>query len=343
MFREWMANPKAAPTQTRGLFNRILQFFRRLFSGFKSASYDDVFKRIQSGEVGGRVRSFDTSRKDNDLMSMSPYDPKTSDMQWVTEGEPPRGVSSVNITGGSPFRISQRRPTTKKTVGRSLTENLLVDTASMKQNMKQYIHNVNVLTTYPDFPVIADETPDETLVRFKQHVVDNLLWLHDQMDPTIRRRAKRWYDGARRITDRLSAQYNLPDTSVAAALAGLSPQKDWFQNVSLGERVLKVVMTQKDFAFNDDMMKTALGRPALAKYRPVLEEMSGKTFAELDDHFTDLLSRKHNMILAGEVTKEEMQDLIESGKKFAKSMFVRVWDETYAGRDYNIKIGRAHV
>jgi len=61
MFREWAKNPTAAPVQARGLLNRILQFFKRLFSGFKSAQSHEIFRQIESGEVGARQRDYSES------------------------------------------------------------------------------------------------------------------------------------------------------------------------------------------------------------------------------------------------------------------------------------------
>lgn len=53
MYRDWVKNQKA-PQQTRGLFNRITEFFRRIFRVLKSSRYEGVFKAIESGEVGAR-------------------------------------------------------------------------------------------------------------------------------------------------------------------------------------------------------------------------------------------------------------------------------------------------
>ena len=67
-----------------------------------------------------------------------------------------------------------------------------------------------------------------------------MLWLHDQVPAESRERSKVWYVGARNITERLASAYNLPDQSVAAVMAALSPQKDWYQNASLGERLIDI-------------------------------------------------------------------------------------------------------
>lgn len=53
MYKDWVRNG-LAPPQTRGAFNRITEFFRRIFRALKSSSYEKAFKAIESGEVRGR-------------------------------------------------------------------------------------------------------------------------------------------------------------------------------------------------------------------------------------------------------------------------------------------------
>ena len=54
-----------------------------------------------------------------------------------------------------------------------------------------------------------------------------------QMDPALRDEAKQWYDGARKQVDTWVDRYGLEPRQVAAVIANLSPQKDWFMNMSL--------------------------------------------------------------------------------------------------------------
>lgn len=53
MYKDWVIN-RTAPKNTAGLFNRITEFFRRIFRTLKSNAQEGVFKRIESGEVGQR-------------------------------------------------------------------------------------------------------------------------------------------------------------------------------------------------------------------------------------------------------------------------------------------------
>lgn len=67
----------------------------------------------------------------------------------------------------------------------------------------------------------------------------NLVWLYNNYGKTLRERAKRWYVGAHRIAQNLSHVYNISLEQSSGVLAVLSPQKDWFQNVSMAHRVIQ--------------------------------------------------------------------------------------------------------
>jgi len=334
MYKDWVKKGEGHKPVV-GLFNRVTEFFRRIFRVFQSKAHESVFKKIESGEVGGRT--FAPQDVGTRLSAGKIYNPKTSKDDWISSGAPPRGISSINTTGGSPFRISQRRPTSVGEAGTSLTQNLIVDVEAMRQDMGVLVDNISIVKSYPGFPVVSGETPEQTLVRFKQHIVNNLLWLHDTMDPELRKRAKLWYDGARRITDRLSKKYDLPDTSVAAVVAGLSPQKDWFQNVSLAERLIDIVQTKGNFKFSEEMLKAAKKRKSLVKYRPLINLMQGKTLNQMDRlDVENIVQRKIREKVKKTYTADELKQIEQDVRTLAKAMFVRLYDEAYNPREYNI-------
>ncbi|MHC5061792.1 MAG: DUF7178 family protein [Planctomycetota bacterium] len=93
----------------------------------------------------------------------------------------------------------------------------------------------------------------EVIQALRDHAKNNLIWLHGQMDSEVRDIAKRWYDGARKQVDAWSARYGIEPRQVAAVIANLSPQKDWFMNMSLAERVLDTLAHQSDFKSSDKM------------------------------------------------------------------------------------------
>ena len=153
--------------------------------------------------------------------------------------------------------------------------------------------------------------PDQASEEFITHVKDNLLWIHDKIPDVTRQRSKLWYEGARAITDKWSAKYNLPDASIAGVLAALSPQMDWYKNVSLAERVI-TTMANSDIPVSKEMIAFAkqldpkTQKPKLAeKFQPIVDDMLGKTLNDLDS-------------------------------PIKKAIFVRLYDEVYNPRTHNI-------
>jgi len=93
----------------------------------------------------------------------------------------------------------------------------------------------------------------------------------------------------------------------------LSPQKDWYQNVSLAQRTLEVATKQKDFKFTKQMEKTFVNLPSLnkPKYKPILDAIKNKSYAEIVDE------------------NPAVQATL-------RAMFVRLYDQTYNKPDYKI-------
>jgi hypothetical protein len=144
--------------------------------------------------------------------------------------------------------------------------------------------NVDAVTSYANYrSAPSAKTPAQQAERFIQHATSNLLWLHDQVPEATRVRSKLWYDGARKLTDRWSDQYKMADTQVAAAIAVLSPQKDWYQNVDLARRILDITQREKDTRWDSAMEQTAARIYAKPVYAGLLAQIRGKKFGELDD------------------------------------------------------------
>ena len=143
---------------------------------------------------------------------------------------------------------------------------------------------VDTISKYSNYkPPKGTRGVEAKLDAFIEHVTDNLLWLYDQVDVDTRERSKLWYEGANRIANEFSTRYNISVEQVAAVMASLSPQKDWFQNVSLAERVIDIAVTKADNRWSDEMTETAkriFGKP---QYADMLKAVEGKTLREIDD------------------------------------------------------------
>ena len=208
----------------------------------------------------------------------------------VTELGPTAGKMAedyMRATGGimdvvppGPNVVSTRLPTAKKATEDPIQNKLIIDYNAAKSDPEAFAHNMGLVRQYPNFASRA-RNPERQAEDFIGHVKDNLLYLYDQVPDQTRQRSKMWYDGARNITDRFSAEYGLPDQGVAGVLAVLSPQKDWFMNVSLGQRVIDIARNQAGRRWDDAMDATAARIWADPKYDPVLNLVRGKSYSEL--------------------------------------------------------------
>jgi hypothetical protein len=191
----------------------------------------------------------------------------------------PVGMSIKNV---GPDIISTRLPTAVKATENPLDQNLIIDLDSAKREPEAFKHNMGLVQQYPNFKS-KSRTPDKQADDFINEVKNNLLYLYDKVPADTRARSMLWYDGARNIVDRWGNEYNQPDQALAGVLAVLSPQKDWFMNVSLGQRVLDVMTQKQGYKWDDAMSQKATEIWAKEKYAPMLEAIKGKTLEQIDD------------------------------------------------------------
>ena len=165
-------------------------------------------------------------------------------------------------------------------------------------------------------------TENEILDLYIQRGKENLLYIFDNVAESTRNRSRLWYVGANRIAQRFSEipirdygkNKNLSIEQTSGILAALSPQKDWFQNASLAERVIDILTGKQNFQYTEEMRKTAKRIFGKKKYRPMLNEVQDKTLAELEFN-------------------------IETKKPYHpqyRAMWLRIYDETYNDRGHRI-------
>lgn len=210
----------------------------------------------------------------------------------------------MNIVPPGPNVVSTRLPTAVKATEDPLANRLNIDLQSAKSDPEAFAHNMGLIKQYPNFASKA-RNPDKQADDFITSVKDNLLYLHDAVPDATRQRSKLWYDGARNITERFSADYGVPDQAVSGVLAVLSPQKDWFMNVSLGQRVLDIMTTKQATKWDssmDEMAKVIWSKP---QYAPMVEAIRGKSLGEITD-------------------------------PGLKAMWLRTYDQAYLPRDHQI-------
>lgn len=220
-------------------------------------------------------------------------------------------------TGDSRMRVSTRQPSSVYSEEDPINERLVIGLDSVlaepvfAAKVAEYVRGNVVL------PVVDGETDTQTLERYIQLVIDNLLWLHDSYDAETRDRADEWYTGARVITEAWMMRYGYHDYVIAGVIAALSPQLDWFQNVSLAERVLDVYSLNRDFKWTPEMQATAdRVLPRIKEdgdgYEKIRDDIDGRSIAEIEQ------------IFAGD---DKVINILVAA-------WVRVYDQTYNDASY---------
>lgn len=192
------------------------------------------------------------------------------------------GVINKSQSAEKPFAVSTRVPTAVKAVEDALKEPLLSNYKAFRSNQEAFLHNVDLVKQYPNL-ALKSKNADINAEKFVEHVKDNLLYLHDKVPSETRARSKLWYEGANKIANDMSAEYGISEPAASGMLAVLSPQKDWFMNVSLAERVASTLAHKQGFKWDSAMSDIAdviYGKP---QYKPLIDAIKGKRLEELKD------------------------------------------------------------
>jgi hypothetical protein len=202
---------------------------------------------------------------------------------------------------------------------------LVINTESImkeaKENKNAEKFAITIARKVADYPIVnvspesinTIQDANKVFEKLKEGVKGNLKWLYDQFSDEVRTITKLWYDGANKISNEISKEYGYTLDQVAGVMAVLSPQMDWFRNLSLGRRVIDIYNTKQDYSLDDKMANYMLNAKSEGK-----------------------------MLFNEKLTKKEIGLLVEEmkGKKFKelslpeKAFFVRAYDEVYNSRDY---------
>jgi hypothetical protein len=201
---------------------------------------------------------------------------------------------------------------------------------------------------FPDLPVKGMRNPDNITDKAIDHMADNLVWLHDQAvgahGQDVVDRSTNWYDGAHQIAMRLAEKTGYAPQQIAGVMASLSPQKDWYQNADLGDRLIDIVQNAKQQTWTPEMSgwadSYAKGKAAeIAKDRrkgkqstadgkqATLDEFQAQVARLSQPDAPPPLARPLWQINDPDAQKQSLQD---------RAVFVRAYDEAHHSRNYPI-------
>ena len=268
------------------LYDRMIPQFLKKYGKKFGAKVEDVEIRTNQFEEDAMSGSFESDAIEGESTSGEISSFKAIDITPQMRGE--EGVLGGQVRfmpaerNDRKNRVSTRLPTAVAATEDPLASTLLIDSAAVfnlppeKQKVMAGIITKypNIRTSSKNLQPVADE--------LKQQSIDNLLWLHDKVPPDIRKRSKLWYDGARKITNGYTKEFQITNPAGAGVLAVLSPGKDWFMNVSLAERIIDTAQNKVGKPIDAKMMKQAKfrleGKPALMNE---VKKMVGKKYNDL--------------------------------------------------------------
>ena len=103
-----------------------------------------------------------------------------------------------------------------------------------------------------------NKVAQQVLKDFTDVMTQNLLALYDTLTPAFIANSKNWYIGANRMANAIAQKYNLTTEQVSGIMAVLSPQNDWFNNVSVAERVINIMTKYGDTKLTKDVVEKAV-------------------------------------------------------------------------------------
>ena len=275
------------------LFKRLQNFFAAFAQALgraKIESAEEIFGKVERGELKGYKET-------------------------QTMGE---RLSLLRKANPDEIEISTQNPQGVSRIYDPITEMLSIDTDAVKESMKANPDmGVRVIQAIKSYGFVPNGTPDEKVLEvFKNNIINNLMYLHNKVPKAIRQRSKLWYDGANKIATEMADNYDMSLRQVAAIMAAMSPQKDWFQNVSMAERAIDILTKHGDKAWSGDMLKYA------DSY--VYETRDQKEREKRQDAFAKIKD------VAKKGTK--LKDMDEK----SAAAFIRAYDESFHSRNYRI-------
>ena len=225
-----------------------------------------------------------------------------------------RDTAIANISddiGMTGRQVSERVPTSVKFEGDSTNPNLTIGVDVIRQTPDTMRKQADVIAQYPNYPLSAATDSESVFKTMEDQITENLLFLHDKMPEDVRRGSMQWYDGANRIASVSATKYGLPIEATAGVYASLSPQMDWYKNVSLGDRVLDIMSNKKDISFTPGMERKAT---------QLIESPKGG--------FNSQTAK-----VVGTLQGKRLSDL---DNPLEKAIWLRLYDEAHNPREYNI-------
>jgi hypothetical protein len=209
------------------------------------------------------------------------------------------GAREIAARAPGELRVSTRLPTAVTATEDPLRQHLDISSKEILAEPNAIIANpptksspnpqsyVDLLGRYPGYARQAYQDPQDVVRNYINQSAGNLDFIYRNVPQLIREEAPQWYQSANQFANQLAGRYGIERPSMYAGLAALSPQKDWYQNASLAERMVDIMHEKANVPMTSNMR--ALGPVIFPKPKDA-ENLAAIQGARLND-LTDPVQR----------------------------------------------------
>tara|TARA_B100000902_G_scaffold3192_1_gene4029 strand:- start:9026 stop:27283 length:18258 start_codon:yes stop_codon:yes gene_type:complete len=163
-----------------------------------------------------------------------------------------------DIKDGKPVRVGAKSLIVKLEAIKKKENQLTKFSADLKTKTDRLSSKLKALAKAEKaYPI---EQADRIYSSLNDVATKNLGMLIRMFPQDLRVFASLWYDGANLIANRFADAYNISLEQSSAILAVNSPQKDWYMNVALAERIMHIFTARQGYVFDSSMANNFLKR-----------------------------------------------------------------------------------
>jgi len=211
-------------------------------------------------------------------------------------------------------RIASNIPAGKKPL--PVSDDLSVKSALAQTTMDKFTTEVaDRIKSNPGFRDIKGTSPEKVLPQIVNRMAENIRFLFDKATDANKKLWKQWYDIANDLSHRLGGEFELPHFAVAGINARLSPQKDWYMNVTLTRKLLQTVAADPAWSESDKLFTRSVLENAETARRKKLADDGETPTQKSIDAFNDRIANVESIPegkRVSEMTPEDAAYLIRS-------------------------------
>ena len=330
----------------RSSLERVGEFFERLVSFIRGTGYqsiNDIMENVEAGVIGSRernvVRNLRLTEKARGAVpdrEILPVGDVAGDPELATQTRADFGNLYSRQGRG---QVSTRFPTAVKSTEDPLEDLLVNDYNTFVNSKDVFKKNMELIKNAGVYPNLQKDkslrTDEQKAEAFVEHVKDNLLYLYDSVPEETRDVSKLWYVGANKLAKQIADSHGLSMEQASAVLANLSPQKDWYQNASLGERAADIYFNERDTAFTPEMKEKA--KDLFFKGSKKAQKANKKLLDLIGDMSIADIEAMSNIEGYGsnQYSPQQIADIKDYSDALT-AVYIRTFDETYNDRGYKI-------